>query len=371
MGDMPWQTAVLSLLIAQLITLATALAVSDHNRVANRILSTWLLVSVGLLMPFALGYAGMFQRHLGLVFLPVAVPLAVGPLAWGYVHSLASGRPPRFLCHLGLPAAQFLYGTACFLLPIQTKFWWSDHVHEPWVGPLSSAISLASLVIYTTLVFRALRRYRVRLASERSDDERFDGRWLGRALGAVGLILVLRILYQAVGAVTGESSYGIVASFYGLYGAIMLYVAVEGWRHAETPYPRFAPLPATDPPLSGRGPDWSAMGQRWTARVREEGWWREPELDLPTMAARLGTNRSHLSRALNDGLGISFSTFVNGLRAEAVAGRLRAGDSSDLLPLALEMGFNSKASFNRAFAARFGLTPTAYRRSLEHRPASQ
>ncbi|NMN03780.1 MULTISPECIES: AraC family transcriptional regulator [unclassified Novosphingobium] len=369
---MPWQTAVLSLLVAQLTILSTALVTSDRNRTANRLLAAWLLVSAGLLMPFALGYAGMFQRHAWLVFLPLAIPLAVGPLAWGYVHSLANGRPPSlFFCHLGLPAAQFMYGTACFLLPIPTKFWWSDNVHEPWVAPFSSVISLVSLAIYTTLAFLALRRYRARLASERSDDERFDGRWLGRALGALGLILALRIIYQGVGAMTGEGSYGVVASFYGMYGAIVLYVAVEGWRHAETPYPRFAPLAATEAPLPERGPDWAEMGRQWTARVREEGWWREPELDLPTMAARLGTNRSHLSRALNDGLGVSFSTFVNGLRAEAVAERLRAGDTSNLLPLALGMGFNSKASFNRAFSARFGVTPTAYRRSLDYPSAPQ
>lgn len=369
---MPWQTAAFSLLSVQLIILSTALAASDRNRTANQILATWLLVSVGLLTPFALGYAGMFQRHAWLVFLPVAAPLAVGPLAWGYVHSLTNGSPPpRFLRHLGPMAAQLLYGATCFLLPIPTKLWWSDHVHEPWVGPLSSMISLASLASYTAMALLELRRYRVQLASERSDDERFDGRWLGRALGALVLMLALRILYQVVGAIIGEGRYGFVASFYGLYGAIMLYVAAEGWRHAETPYPRFAPLPATDAPRPGRSLDWEAMGRQWTARVREEGWWRDPELDLPTTAARLGTNRSHLSRALNDGLGMSFSTFVNDLRAEAVAEQLRRGDTSDLLPLALGMGFNSKASFNRAFAARFGVTPTAYRRSLDNTPASQ
>lgn len=35
---------------------------------------------------------------------------------------------------------------------------------------------------------------------------------------------------------------------------------------------------------------------------------------------------------------------------------------ADLLNLALEMGFASKASFNRAFRARFGMAPSEWRR---------
>jgi AraC-like DNA-binding protein len=368
---MPWQTAVFCLLIAQLFSLSAALCSAERNVTANRLLAVWLLVSAGLLASFALGYAGAFQRNEWLAFLPVAVPLAVGPLAWGYVHSLVDGcLPPRFERHLALPAAQFLYEAACFLLPVETKLWWSDHGHEPWVVPVSSLISLVSLAAYTALAYHTLRRYRARLGSERSDSERFEGQWLARALGAFGLILTLRILYQGLGMTAGYSSYGIVASFYGSLAIIALYVGVEGWRHAEIPYPHFSPLPASETPASASGPDWAAMGQKWTGQIRAQGWWREPDLDLPTLAARLGTNRSHLSRALNDGMGVGFSAFVNALRAEGVAEQIHAGDTRDLLPLALDMGFNSKASFNRAFAARFGMTPSAYRRAFGSDPTS-
>ena len=54
------------------------------------------------------------------------------------------------------------------------------------------------------------------------------------------------------------------------------------------------------------------------------------------------------------------------LRAEAVAARLRAGDPADLLTIALEEGFGSKASFNRAFAARHGVAPSAFRRQVSN-----
>jgi AraC-like DNA-binding protein len=61
---------------------------------------------------------------------------------------------------------------------------------------------------------------------------------------------------------------------------------------------------------------------------------------------------------------VNFSNFVNGLRAEGVARALVAGSDRDLLSLALDMGFASKASFNRAFKARFGVSPSQFRRQV-------
>jgi transcriptional regulator GlxA family with amidase domain len=53
--------------------------------------------------------------------------------------------------------------------------------------------------------------------------------------------------------------------------------------------------------------------------------------------------------------------FVAGLRSEAVAASLRGGSEADLLSLALDAGFGSKASFNRAFQSKYGESPSSYR----------
>jgi AraC-like DNA-binding protein len=80
----------------------------------------------------------------------------------------------------------------------------------------------------------------------------------------------------------------------------------------------------------------------------------------------LGTNSGRLSRAINLGLGVNFSSFINGLRAEGVAEVLGTGTTTDLLDLAFEMGFASKASFNRAFRFRYSMAPSRYRRKVSN-----
>ena len=84
-------------------------------------------------------------------------------------------------------------------------------------------------------------------------------------------------------------------------------------------------------------------------------------MTLAVVARRLGTNTAYLSRALNEGLGINFSTLVNRIRSESVAEAIRSGAGTYMLTLALDAGFASKASFNRAFSATYGMPPSAYR----------
>jgi AraC-like DNA-binding protein len=149
----------------------------------------------------------------------------------------------------------------------------------------------------------------------------------------------------------------------GLYLTIAvfaLYIGVEGWRHAGLAFPVLTAVPQSTAVTR----DWTLQGEAWAARIRAEGWSADPELSLATLSARLGANTGYLSKALNEGLGMNFSTFVNGLRAEQVAERLKAGDRRDLLEIAFDAGFASKASFNRAFKARLGLSPSAFRRQV-------
>jgi AraC-like DNA-binding protein len=143
-----------------------------------------------------------------------------------------------------------------------------------------------------------------------------------------------------------------------------LYLGIEAWRHSGLPFPTLAELrPAADslPPAK----DWKALGESWAAKVREARWDQDPELSLPLLSRRLGTNTGHLSRAINEGLGVNFSTFVNDLRSHRVAAMIDAGRSDDLLDLALEAGFSSKASFNRAFVSALGMPPSSYRKRLK------
>jgi AraC-like DNA-binding protein len=102
-----------------------------------------------------------------------------------------------------------------------------------------------------------------------------------------------------------------------------LYLGVEGWRYAALPFPRMV---LVAPPAPVRNRDWKADGEAWAARTRASRWHLDPTLTLAGLARHLGTNTTYLSRAFNEGLGLSFSAFINKLRAEEIATQLRNGD---------------------------------------------
>lgn len=351
----PW-SIFLAVLAGQALLLAVALARTTANRRANRFLALLLVVIAGMLVPFIIGYAGFYDAYPWLSYAPFAVPLAVGPLLYAHVHALAVGRGiGRW--HFVAPLAQFLYQAICFPLPLDIKYAIVSGFDEPFLSPILAVAIPVSMAVYAALGWRLARRYAAWARSQATGAAR--SRRLSGALAALLILFVARLGYTLWDVAVDRIDYFDLFGFYVLLALIGGWLGVEGWRQAATPFP---PLPAQA--------DHSNLAATALHRLRTEQWWREPELSLDTLARRLGTNASYLSRALNQDGAPGFSELMNRLRAEEVARRLDAGDQADLLAIALDSGFGSKASFNRAFRARYGVAPSAYRGSDRENPPS-
>ncbi len=88
----------------------------------------------------------------------------------------------------------------------------------------------------------------------------------------------------------------------------------------------------------------------------------EPELSLSDLAQKLRTNTSVLSAAINSNFGKNFNDFVNEYRVEEFKKQIKlpANQNYTLLAVAFDCGFNSKATFNRAFKKFTGQSPSRF-----------
>jgi AraC-like DNA-binding protein len=108
----------------------------------------------------------------------------------------------------------------------------------------------------------------------------------------------------------------------------------------------------------------AALATRVAAEMEAQALWRREGLGIGELASVLDTQEYLLRRAINQHLGYrNFNDFLHEYRLREAARRLGA-PADDVLPvltIALDCGYGSIGPFNRAFKARFGVTPTQYR----------
>lgn len=350
---------------AQGVLLAILLWRAEANRSANRWLALLILAVAALMTPYVIGYAGFYERWPWLSFAPVSLTLAFGPLLYLYTVMLVEGPPPRVWPHFLPVAVQFLAYALVFPFPLAVKNRWNEAVHEPFVDPALDIAALVSIAIYSAAAYRGYRNYRRWLDENRTDSADFEPVWIRNFLAALATMGAIWAGFLIAKQIDPARDYFDQFPLYVAFSVLVLYLGIAGWRHAETRFPHaiaasMPDLPPAPTPASMR--DWAAQGSAWIARIEAEELWRDPALTLASLARILGTNTTYLSRALGAASGENFNAVINRRRVAAMQALLTTHtEQRDLLTIAFDVGFNSKASFNRAFQDFAGMSPSAWR----------
>lgn len=354
--------------------LAALLLCAPRNRPANRFLSALIVCIAIYVTPYIIGFAGFYDVYPWLNLAPFDISLAFGPLFYFYAQTL-TGAPldRRWKLHLAPVAAQFLSQALVFPLPLAVKNRWDEAVNMPFIDPFFTLCAFVSLIAYGRLVWRRYAAYAQWIRAEEADALAVDPSWIRNALLAVAGCGVVWAAFWIANIVDPSRDYADRFWLYFVFSVIAAYLAIEGWRHAWTAFPAMAPEAAAGEadaaPPAGR--DWARLGSEWSQTIDEQALWRDPNASLSSFARALGVNTTYLSKALNEGLGVSFHDYVNTRRVAAMQGLLENPDETrDLMTLALDVGFRSKASFNRIFRAATGQSPSAWRKSRLATPES-
>lgn len=99
--------------------------------------------------------------------------------------------------------------------------------------------------------------------------------------------------------------------------------------------------------------------------MNEEHIYREKDISLEKIAERLGTNRTYASQVINRFSGENFNNFIHKRRIRDAAIRL-ADPTASLKEIAYGLGYNSLASFYRAFQKEIGCPPSKYREIIKN-----
>jgi len=217
---------------------------------------------------------------------------------------------------------------------------------------MSIALGLAT----ATWACFAIPSYHKYLKASFSYDENLSLKWLKSILWMFFVILFVWAASCVVYNPWLDVAYMVCSLT--LWGFISYFI----YRHTSS-VDELLPLPGTKQtalPANIR----SEAFARIKVLIEKERIYLNPRLKLSDIAQLANTNRSYASAYFNSEAGTTFYDCINQLRVNH-ATALLADRSKKLEEIAEQSGFNSRQSFHRIFLNFQGMTPTAYRATLQ------
>ena len=362
-------------------------------------LSLFIFLCVLFIAPWMLGFAGWYDnqpyREI-LFYTPLQHLFFIGPVVFFYVQSLLN---PSFTfskkqwLHL-LPGLLYvLYSIIMVVadkLILKEVYFLADGMDrdfDAWYQKLG----FASMLIYFFVSIRYYNLFKKLMVQVVSYADVVLFTWVKRFLMAFLLMQLLNVGFDISSYVFPSlKSYAGSAWFFLSFSVIFYYIAITGYSNTivtKVPF-QLNLLPNKPMLLLGNATavdisseiieyttvidsDPTAVDKKenlafiatWKPKIlallQNDKLYENAELNLSQMAKLLQTNASLLSKIINQGFNVNFNDFINHYRIEAVKLKIKNGEqkTQTLLGIAYDCGFNSKATFNRAFKKATGQSP--------------
>ena len=357
-------------------------------------LSAFIFLCSFYVAPWMLGFAGWYdnQPYRDFMFyMPFHQLYLFGPLIYCYTQSLLN---PNFkvsktdLWHF-LPATIYLLFS--FGIWIYDQFFYNgyyfyadgiDKDFDSWYQ-YSGFVSMAFYLLLSIRYYNIYRRFIFQVTSYA---ESILFRWIRTYLVSFLVLILIPASFDIIGFFVPEvNSYRGSWWFFLAFSIVMYYIAITAYANPVISkiHFRFSVFDAKPVVLLSSHDDIitedfievaeenadatnDAEIEAWKIKIEKlmqtNELYKNPEFTLTDLAKMLGTNASVISKAVNQGFGLNFNDFVNQYRTQAVIECLQHGEQkkTTLLGIAYDCGFNSKATFNRAFKKQTGRSPKDY-----------
>jgi AraC-like DNA-binding protein len=355
-----------------------------HEQKSSKWLAAFILFCTLYVAPFMLGYSGWYSRQPYrdiLFYVPFQQLFLLPPLLFFYVKNLLNNqyRFQREDWKHFLPAGfYFIYivmvGVYDKLIIGEYYFYANerDKDFDLWY----QLTGFVSMVYYLLLSLRLYDRYKRKNCETTSFADSVLYSWLLQFLVAFLLLLVIRLLFFILNP--EWANFGGKYWYYLTFSMLYYFIALSGFTHAvksglQITYNQSSEYlternydKVNDTEIVLNINQLSAEEERLKKQLEKlmsiDKLFRNPLLTLFDVAKIMNSTPKNISRIVNNGFDLNFNDFVNGYRIQDVIERVKASetDYKTLLGIALDAGFNSKSTFNRAFKKHINKTPKAY-----------
>ncbi|MEL6588585.1 MAG: AraC family transcriptional regulator [Bacteroidota bacterium] len=366
---------------------------TKEQKLSDLFLGALILVCCFRMSQYMLGFAGWYDTHDAftsfMFYFPFHNLLLIGPFIYFYFLSVTNQQfrfKKKHWLHLIPGMIYLLIFLVNFTADVVASHWIAGTVfpyfnntkgffREAWENHLSfwyNNIGILHIVPYLVLTLKTYQKYRRYLVENFANTEGISFRWLANILYTIlismGLILAISLYSNLV----QDLSYTQYWSTHFLLAVLVYVLSIAGYRQSEQLPRQLAFEPDELPEVVENEerveviPDLLRWKHRINQLLNEEALYLQAQLTLSDMAKLLETNTSVLSKVINHGFGMNFNDLINQRRVEAVKSKMQdpAFSHLTLVGIALECGFNSKATFNRAFRKFTDASPREYMQQL-------
>ncbi|MEM6343890.1 MAG: AraC family transcriptional regulator [Bacteroidota bacterium] len=365
-----------------------------ERKLSDLLLGALILLCSFRISQYMLGFAGWYDTRDALTsfmfYFPFHNLFLLGPIVYFYFLSVTNQQfrfQRKHLWHFIPGAAYLIVFAGIFLWDVVIQHWLIGNefayfnntkgfAREGWEMYFSSAystISILHIIPYLVLTLRTYRKYKAYLVSNFANTEGISFGWLANMLYAILISLGLILAISLYSDLVQNLSYTQYWTTHVLLAVMVYIVSIVGYRQSEH-LPRqlaFEPEQFEElvPEVKEEKevmPDLMLWKQKIQRLLGDEQIYLQPQLTLSDVAKQLETNTSVLSKVINLGFEMNFNDLINYWRVEAVKRKMEDPQFSHLtlVGIALECGFNSKATFNRAFRKFTDFSPREYMQQL-------
>ncbi len=221
------------------------------------------------------------------------------------------------------------------------------------------------LVIYACLSVRVLRQFTAAIKNVYSYTEKINLNWLRFVLvgfGIIWLMIIVNSLVRIVWTTPIPSLNDILSTVNFVVSIIIIYYGLT-WPKLFT---------GIEPKSKYEGSTLTSENAKLYANrlkvfMETEKPHLTPSITINELSEKLSIPAKHLSQLVNEQFQQNFFDFINSYRIEEAKRYLvrKSRRNLNISQILYEVGFNSKATFNRAFSRHVGMSPKEFRKQMQ------
>jgi len=354
-----------------------------QRRVSDLLLGLLLLILCYHRTTYTIGFMEWYDtfRNTKINYYLIPFSFTTGPLLYLYVKSITTSEFKLQRSHLWHFLPQLILTLyRIFILvydSMQPGFESTqngilmENLNNQIVAAFQGVFVKIQLILYLAFTVQMFYHYRQKIYQFYSNTFKMELNWVRNFLAIYILLFSYDVLESLVGLTIIEMHWTNKWWYHFFAALAIIYIGIKGFftdtsKLKDLEFNSIAPQqPIIDSPKP------STNYEEDMSRIKtlfEEGKiYLDPDLSLKSLAVELGSSPSQVSEVINNGFQKNFNDFINSYRIEEVKKQLVEGRQKELslVGVAMDCGFNSKATFNRVFKKTTGISPTQYLKSVE------